>query len=54
MTQVKFFERINVVSLEVVVNKFIEENDGSIIVKDIKLILGRNDTYSAMIIYETI
>ena len=54
MTQVKFFERKNVGSLEVDINKFIEENDGSINIKDIKFILGSYNCYNAMVIYETI
>ena len=53
MTQVKVFEG----NVEKYVNKFLEENDGKINVKDIKYAACANNSYirwSAMIIYETI
>ena len=53
MTQVKIFLRSDVKQLESEVNKFLEENDGQINVKDIKY-TGSVGYYSAMIIYETI
>ena len=53
MIQVKIFDKITAKDLEAAVNKFIEENNGHINVKDIKY-TSFTDDYSAMIIYETI
>ena len=53
MIQVKAFENNDVKRLEYAVNKFIEENNSHINVKDIKY-TGSVGYYSAMIIYEII